>query len=104
MLGAFDITMKKVTGQDLSQEENDFLKTYNAKFALVKYLYTEKMRAKGLDLKQFSFTPGDKFNDTPTIDIVNSLLSINLLDCEPYDFGDSSHEPPVTAKEKRELS
>jgi len=53
----------------------------------------EKMKHEGSELKQFQFSPGDNFMDTPVIDIMNGLLKvyedIKNGDYEVLDFGDS---------------
>ena len=102
--------MKMFSGKQLTDDESKYLHNRNAKYELVRYLYTEKVRHDGVDLLNFQFSPGDSFMDTPIIDIVNGLLEVNEAikngDYEVVDFGDSSlvkSNPPHTGKEKTTL-
>jgi hypothetical protein len=74
---AFELTMKAIGGEELTDDEAKYLRLRNAKYELVRYVYMEKMEHEGSKLTDFHFTPGDSFVDTPIIDIVNSLLKIN---------------------------
>lgn len=106
---AFELTMKSLSGEELTDDEKKYLHQRNAKYELVRYVYIEKMKHKGSGLTNFQFTPGDSFMDTPIIDIVNDLLkfseAIENGDYEVADFGDSNrkHNPPHTGKEKTTL-
>ncbi len=104
---AYELTMKMFSGKQLTDDESKYLHNRNAKYELVRYLYTEKVRHDGVDLLNFQFSPGDSFMDTPIIDIVNGLLEVNEAikngDYDVVDFGDSSlvkSNPPDTGKEK----
>lgn len=104
---AFELTMKASLGEELTDDEKKYVRERNAKYELVRYLYTEKVRHEGLGLRNFQFSPGDSFMDTPIIDIVNGLLEVNEAikngDYDVVDFGDSSlvkSNPPDTGKEK----
>ena len=106
---AFELTMKAFGGEQLTEDENKYLRLRNAKYEIVRYVYMEKMEHEGSKLTDFHFTPGDSFVDTPIIDIVNSLLKIkeNIKDGKvtPLDFGDLNwrDNPPHSGKEKTTL-
>lgn len=106
---AFILTMKAMSGKELTEDEKNYVRLRNAKYELVRYVYMEKMKHKGSKLTDFHFTPGDSFVDTPIIDIVNSLLKINenIKDGKvtPLDFGDLNwiDNPPHSSKEKTTL-
>ena len=74
---AFELTMKAMSGKELTEDEKNYVRLRNAKYEIVRYVYMEKMEHEGSKLTDFHFTPGDSFVDTPIIDIVNSLLKIN---------------------------
>lgn len=77
---------------DLTDEERSAVRERNIKYALVRFLYMEKM--KGTGLLDFHFSPGDSFMETPTIDVVNTLvdtmekIASGEIECVPLDFGD----------------
>ena len=106
---AYELTMKMFSGEQLTDDESKYLRARNAKYEFVRYVYMEKMKHEGSELKQFHFTPGESFMDTPIIDIVNGLLKVNEAikngDYEVLEFGDSNrkHNPPHTGKEKIQL-
>lgn len=95
--------------EPLTDEEKKASREYDVRYALVCFLYKEKAKSMGKDLKQFSFTPGDKFMETPIYDIVHSLLEVDKQieagNYKPLDFGDRKwvSNPPRTGKEKRSL-
>jgi len=104
---AYELTMKMFSDKQLTDDESKYLHNRNAKYELVRYLYTEKVRHDGVDLLNFQFSPGDSFMDTPIINFVNGLLEVNEAikngDYDVVDFGDSSlvkSNPPDTGKEK----
>jgi hypothetical protein len=101
----YELAAKALIGEELTVEEKTRLQKRNAKYALVRFLYMEKMADAGL--KDFQFTPGDEFETIPTIDIVNTLLNINeqLKDAKPFSFGDGSwvNNPPKTGRKKTKL-
>ena len=74
---------------------------HQAKYALVRHLVLEKSPK----LTNFHFTPGEKFMETPTIDIVNECLKV--FDGKPFRFNDGKSldpsNPPVTGQEKQKL-
>jgi hypothetical protein len=78
---AFEITTDLLMGKEVSDEDKLWLQKRNAKYEIVRILYMEKMNymysADGMQLTNFQFTPGDKFAETPTIDILNDLLKFN---------------------------
>lgn len=84
--------MKLLMGKELTEEETKQLNEENIKYALVKFLYLEKMKDLGTKLTAFSFTPGDKWMEVPTVDIVNELLSVGAAvkkgNFTKLDFGD----------------
>jgi hypothetical protein len=106
---AYELAMKARGGEELTEDENKYLRERNAKYALVRYVYMEKMKHEGSYLTDFHFTPGDSFVDTPIIDIVNGLLKINenIKDGKvtPLSFGDLNwrDNPPHSGKEKTTL-
>jgi hypothetical protein len=84
---AFEITTKMIVGENTTEEEKSYARNYNAKYAIVRHLILEKKPA----LKNFHFTPGEDFVNTPTIDVVNSIIKSFSEFKLPLDFGDSSH-------------
>lgn len=110
---AFELTTKALVGEELSDEEKKYLRERNARYELVRYIYTEKInsgegfRGEGHKLINFQFTPGESFDKTPIFDIVDSLLKVNkeLKNAEPMTFGDSNKygNPPHTGMAKRTL-
>lgn len=106
---AFELTMKSLSGEELTDDEKKYVRDRNAKYELVRYVYMEKMKHDGLELQNFQFSPGESFTETPIIDIVNGLLRMNEAikngDYEVVEFDDSSwaHNPPKTGKEKTKL-
>ena len=106
---AFDLTMKALMGEQLTDEEKLYLQKRDAKYKLVQYVYMEKMNHDGAGLTQFEFTPGESFMDTPIVDIVNGLLKLDqdIKDGKytPQVFGDSNRmsNPPKTGRVKTNL-
>ena len=109
---AFELTMKAMSGKELTDDEAKYLRERNAKYELVRYVYMEKMKHEGSGLTDFHFTAGDSFMDVPIIDIVNELLKVLKVmqslkdgDYEEYDFEDLKweHNPPHSGKEKTTL-
>lgn len=106
---AFELTMKAMTSEGLTDDEAKYLRERNTKYELVRYVYMEKMKHEGSDLAGFQFSPGESFMDTPVIDIVNSLLKLNQAIREgkviPLNFNDdlNKHNPPHSGKEKTTL-
>jgi hypothetical protein len=86
----YELAAKSLLGGELSDEEKTRLQKRNAKYELVRFLYMEKMKGSGL--LNFQFSPGEGFEEAPTIDIVNSLLSVNeqMKDAISLDFGDGT--------------
>jgi hypothetical protein len=96
----YELSAKVIIGDELSGDEKLRLQKYNAKYELVRFLYMEKTNVSGSKVSQFHFTPGDKFMDISTIDIVNELLKVFK------GIGDSysrEHKPPETGLQKRTL-
>jgi hypothetical protein len=108
---ALELTMKSLSGEELTDDEKKYVRERNAKYELIRHVYIEKMRHDGVDLKNFHFTPGEGFMDVPIYDIVNGLLEVNKAikngDYEVLDFGDGTElrksNPPHTGKEKTTL-
>lgn len=106
---AFELTLRSLSGEELTDDEKKYVRDRNAKYELVRYVYMEKMKHDGHELQNFQFSPGDGFMETPIIDIVNGLLkmyeAIKKGDYEILDFGDSSliNNPPVTGRPKTKL-
>ena len=106
---ALELTVKSLLSEQLTDDEKKYLHNRNAKYELVRYVYMEKMKHEGSEIKQFHFSPSDNFMDTPIIDIVNDLMKFNEAikngDYEVADFGDSNreHNPPHSGKEKTTL-
>ena len=103
---AFELTMKSISGEELTDDEKKYMRDRNAKYELVRYVYMEKMKYEGSEITQFHFTPGESFIDTPIIDIVNDLMKINEAikngDYEIADWDDVDG-PPHTCIEKTKL-
>ena len=100
---ALELTVRSLLSEQLTDDEKKYLHNRNAKYELVRYVYMEKMKHEGSEIKQFHFAPGDNFMDTPIIDIVNDLLKINEAikngKVKPLNFGDLSlvkHNQPHT--------
>jgi hypothetical protein len=89
---AFELTMKSISGEELTDDEKKYMRERNAKYELVRYVYMEKMKHEGSSVTQFHFTPGDNFMETPIFDIVSGLLKVmqGIKDgnIEPCDFRD----------------
>jgi hypothetical protein len=104
---AFRLTMKAVSGKELTDDEKNYVSQRNAKYELVRYVYIEKMTHEGSKMVNFQFAPGESFMDTPVIDIVNNLLEFNKAIKEGkvtrLDFGDALHNLPHSGKEKTTL-
>lgn len=109
MYNTYELTIKQLSGEELTDDEKKYLHERNAKYEIVRYVYMEKMKHEGLGLNNFQFTPGDSFGDTPIIDIVNELLKFNEAikngDYEIVDFDDEAEfgNPPHTGREKKTL-
>lgn len=108
----FELSIKSLLGEELTDEEKLRVQRRNAKYKLVQYIYMEKMNHEKTGMTQFEFTPGESFEDTPTLDIVNSLIAVNkeLKNAVPFSFNDSSwidrdkyHNPPTTGRAKTKL-
>jgi len=103
---AFELTMKSISGEELTDAEKKYMRERNAKYELVRYVYMEKMKHEGSSITQFHFTPGESFIDTPIIDIVNDLMKINESikngDYEIADWDDVDG-PPKTGRKKTKL-
>jgi hypothetical protein len=97
----YELSAKMILGDELSVDEKVRVQKYNAKYELVRFLYMEKMNAGSSKVSQFYFTPGNKFIDIPTIDIVNELVKC----FEGIDDGRYSreHNPTETGLQKRTL-
>ncbi len=107
-LDIYELSAKALVGEQLTDEEKAKLKNYNTKYALVRYLVSEKRKAEGVNLVDFHFTPGSAFLETPTLDVVNGIIKSFSLPATPLDFGDlrwkeESHfgNPPHTSQVKR---
>jgi hypothetical protein len=103
----YTLGIKALAGEQLTDEERTRLQKRNAKYEFVRFLYMEKMA--DAKLVDFHFTPGEGFETTPTIDIVNELLKFNLAikngNVKPLNFGDSKwiNNPPSTGRTKTTL-
>lgn len=109
-LDIYELSAKALVGEELTADEKKTLQDYNTKYTLVRYLVMEKRKSEGFDLRDFQFTPGDEFQNTPTIDIVNSIIKSFSFDAKEIVFGDSHlaqtgkfGNPPVTGKPKTRL-
>jgi hypothetical protein len=106
---AFELTMKALSGEEITDDEKKYVQERNAKYELIRHVYIEKMRHDGVGLQNFHFTPGEGFMDVPIYDFVTDLLKMNEAikngDYEVLDFGDSNCDdnPPHTGKVKRTL-
>lgn len=103
-LDIFNLSIKQLNGEKLTDSDVKRINRWNLKYELVRYL----IREKNPKLLNFQFTPGEDFEDTPTIDIVNSLIKLSedlqsgKVKPEPIRFNDL-HNPPQTGIEKRRL-
>ena len=99
---AFNITTDMLMGKPISDEDKQWFRARNAKYEIVRALYMEKMKADGMKLSNFHFTPGESFADTPTIDILNELLKVNDSikrgDYKECKFGDYSLNVPLAQR------
>ena len=90
----FESLARFVSGEEIPEEEKLKIRARNVKYELVRYLVMEKgMNVNGVNfqLKNFHFTPGHDFMEIPTIDIVNSILNIDIDDSgivDPPDLED----------------
>jgi len=106
---AFELTMKSLSSEGLTDDEAKYMRERNIKYEMVRYVYMEKMKHEGSGLTNFQFSPGDSFMDTPIIDIVNDLMKFNEAikngNYEVADFGDRDwkHNPPHSGREKTML-
>jgi hypothetical protein len=104
---AFELTMKAMSGEELTDDEKNYVRLRNAKYEIARYVYMEKMEHEGSKMVGFQFSPGKSFMDTPIIDIVNNLLEFNKAikdgKVTRLDFGDALHNPPHAGKEKTTL-
>jgi len=93
---AFELTMKALGGEEITDDEKLYLQKRNAKYELVRYIYMEKMEHENTGLVNFQFTPGENFVETPIIDIVNAFMEIHEKtkngDYETLDFGGDEDE------------
>lgn len=91
----YELAIKSLLGDELTDEEKLRLHRRSAKYDIVRYIYVEKMNHDKAGLVDFHFTPGESFDDTPIIDIVNNLLKFNeyvrngKIKVDRLDFGDS---------------
>ena len=94
MMKLDDPAMKVLMGKEITPAEQKQLTEANTKYALVKFLYIEKLKNLGVNLRNFSFSPGDDWLEVPTIDLVNSLVDLHIkiasgeIKSEPFTFGD----------------
>lgn len=101
---AFEITIKMMVGEDITEEEKSYARNYNAKYSIVRHLVMEKLATgESRELKNFHFTPGEDFMDTPTIDVVNSLLKVFSDFPEKFDPSKPFGNPPHTGRLKSKL-
>ena len=112
LLDMYEIAFRQMAGEDIEDAERKRLKEYNARYALVRFLYLEKVNAEakdGPEVTNFHFTPGDGFMEIPILDVVNELLgwtqAIKDGKVKPHSFGDSHwvDNPPKTGLTKTTL-
>lgn len=63
-----------VADEPLTDEELKYIADYGERYKIVKYLIEDKVAG----LKQFEFTPGERFMDIPVIDMVNEILELGF--------------------------
>lgn len=102
---------KLLAGKEVTDEDKTSLREHSARYELVRFLYMEKMKADGMPLSDFHFTPGPKWTEVPIIDIINDLLEFNKAisdgNVKPIKFDDAKlvkHGPPHTGMEKVNIS
>jgi hypothetical protein len=96
-----DLMIKHLAGEELSADEQEFMRKRSAKYELVRFLYMEK----NPHIINFQFSPGASFMDTPTIDIVNTLSKFTIIDenIDLRQWDGTCGNPPKTNIEKRDL-
>jgi hypothetical protein len=93
----YELSAKMIIGDELTVDEKLQIQRYKTKYELVRLLYMEKKNAGSSKVSQFHFTPGNKFIDIPTIDIVNELVKCF------ENIENNIHNPPETGMKKRTL-
>lgn len=103
------LSLENLLKEQLSSEETGKLKKRQIKYELIRFLYMEKMKANGeKGLVNFHFTPGTNFEETPIIDVVNTLIELNneSNSAEAFSFNDlkwKKHNPPDTGLRKTSI-
>ncbi len=94
----FELSLKMVLGENITDEQRLRVQKRNAKYELVRFLVLEKL---GTAVKNFHFDTGSAFETTSTIDIVNQLLeSHNVILPTTFNDSNKSHrfsasQPPI---------
>lgn len=100
----FEMAIKMIVSKDATEEEKSFAHDYNMKYSVVRHLVMERFAIdKSKEMKNFHFTPGVNFMKTPTVDVVNSILSMFSGFPEKFDPSNPFGEPPHTGNPKRNL-
>lgn len=72
-----ELYARHLAGGPLTEEEKNHLRLHSIRYNLVRALYMEKVKAEGLNLTDFHFSPGSNWENAPIVDIVNELLKFN---------------------------
>lgn len=111
MLDVYEIFFRSMTGQEVTAEEKEKVRAHSIRYELVRFLYMEKMKHEGKELKDFHFTPGEKWMDIPIYDIVSELVKFNTAirdgKVKRMNFGDERLKksgPPETGMKKVDLN
>lgn len=76
MIPENDPALRLLMGEEITEAERKQLNEEHVKRTLIKFLFAEKMKEMGHEVRQSNFTFGPNWMQTPTIDIVNSLIDI----------------------------
>lgn len=94
---AFELHIRSARGDELSEAEKSYLHERNAKYALVRYVFLDKMKRDGYDLVDFHFSPSEEFMDHSVYDIVSKLIKFGKKLGRSLDSGNAGPfgEPPI---------
>lgn len=115
MLKENDPFLKLLSGEKITEAECEMMRARKFKYEMVRILYLEKRNhnPNGPELTNFQFFPGNDFENTPIIDVVNELLKFDddiesgkivpvPMDLSDYNMKKTSN-PPFTGVEKRDI-
>jgi hypothetical protein len=72
--------LKLLSGEKLTDEEAVKIRAHNARYAIARSIYLEKVNSldKNSKLVDFHFTPGENWDKTPILDIVNEMVNWHM--------------------------